>query len=107
MICSHFGHDKSIEIRKYAALPPGVSPIRLYAGDGVSDLSAARECNLLFSKRGKDLTTYCVREKVSFEIFDDWTSIHATVKKLVDGEMTVEQAAAEGMKNFEEGGNKI
>ena len=47
------GHDKSVEIRKYSALPG--RPIMLYAGDGVSDLSAARETDLLFAKAGKGI----------------------------------------------------
>lgn len=49
---SHFGHDKSLEIKPYAALPEGERPILLYAGDGVSDLSAAAETDLLFAKKG-------------------------------------------------------
>lgn len=49
---SHFGHDKSLEIRKYAALPEGQRPVMFYAGDGVSDLSAAKETDLLFAKKG-------------------------------------------------------
>jgi 2-hydroxy-3-keto-5-methylthiopentenyl-1-phosphate phosphatase len=49
---SHFGHDKSIEIRQYAKLPDGIRPTMFYAGDGVSDLSAAKETDLLFAKKG-------------------------------------------------------
>ena len=49
---SHFGHDKSIEIRQYAKLPDSIRPIMFYAGDGVSDLSAAKETDLLFAKKG-------------------------------------------------------
>lgn len=49
---SGFGHDKSREIKPYAELPANVRPILLYAGDGVSDLSAARETDLLFAKKG-------------------------------------------------------
>lgn len=49
---SHFGHDKSLAIKPYAALPPNERPILLYAGDGVSDLSAASETDLLFAKKG-------------------------------------------------------
>jgi 2,3-diketo-5-methylthio-1-phosphopentane phosphatase len=45
------GHDKSIEIRKYSSLPG--RPIMFYAGDGVSDLSAAKETDLLFAKADK------------------------------------------------------
>jgi 2-hydroxy-3-keto-5-methylthiopentenyl-1-phosphate phosphatase len=50
---SHFGHDKSIEIRKYSSLPDKVRPTMFYAGDGVSDLSAAKETDLLFAKQGR------------------------------------------------------
>jgi 2-hydroxy-3-keto-5-methylthiopentenyl-1-phosphate phosphatase len=49
---SHFGHDKSIEIRQYAKLPDTQRPTMFYAGDGVSDLSAAKETDLLFAKKG-------------------------------------------------------
>jgi len=50
---SHFGHDKSIEIRKYSSLPDSYRPTMFYAGDGVSDLSAAKETDLLFAKKGR------------------------------------------------------
>jgi 2,3-diketo-5-methylthio-1-phosphopentane phosphatase len=50
---SHFGHDKSLEIKPYAALPADKRPTLLYAGDGMSDLSAARETDLLFAKKGQ------------------------------------------------------
>jgi 2-hydroxy-3-keto-5-methylthiopentenyl-1-phosphate phosphatase len=50
--CSGFGHDKSLTIRPYAKLPADKRPTMFYAGDGVSDLSAARETDLLFAKKG-------------------------------------------------------
>ena len=49
---SHFGHDKSLEIAPYHALPDEDRPVMFYAGDGVSDLSAAKETDLLFAKKG-------------------------------------------------------
>ena len=53
---SHFGHDKSLTIRPYREHfqnnPNEPRPILLYAGDGVSDLSAASETDLLFAKKG-------------------------------------------------------
>jgi 2-hydroxy-3-keto-5-methylthiopentenyl-1-phosphate phosphatase len=48
---SHFGHDKSLEIRPYKELPADQKPVMFYAGDGVSDLSAAKETDLLFAKK--------------------------------------------------------
>jgi 2-hydroxy-3-keto-5-methylthiopentenyl-1-phosphate phosphatase len=52
---SSFGHDKSLEIRPYANLPEGERPTLFYAGDGVSDLSAAKETDLLFAKAGRGI----------------------------------------------------
>lgn len=53
---SGFGHDKSLAIRPYAKhfadRLDEPRPTMLYAGDGVSDLSAARETDLLFAKKG-------------------------------------------------------
>lgn len=49
---SGFGHDKSLTIRPYAELPAAQRPTMFYAGDGVSDLSAAKETDLLFAKKG-------------------------------------------------------
>jgi len=76
---SGFGHDKSREIRPYANLPADKRPTMFYAGDGVSDLSAARETDLLFAKKGRDLVTYCVKEDVPFTVFEDWESITQNV----------------------------
>lgn len=80
---SDFGHDKSLTLRPYAELPEEKRPWMFYAGDGVSDLSAAEETDLLFAKRGKDLVTYCVKKEVPFTLFDDWSEIHRTVEEIV------------------------
>ncbi|KAG5912770.1 hypothetical protein E4U53_005172 [Claviceps sorghi] len=64
-----------------------------YAGDGVSDLSAARETDLLFAKADKDLVTYCETEKVPFVTFRDWSSISQTVKDIAAGRISVQDAA--------------
>lgn len=61
---SPHGHDKSVEIRKYSSLPEGQRPTMFYAGDGISDLSAAKETDLLFAKagKGKDIFVYNLHE---------------------------------------------
>ena len=57
---SSFGHDKALEIRPYANLPDDKRPVLFYAGDGVSDLSAAKETDLLFAKAGRGmLANHC------------------------------------------------
>ena len=80
---SDFGHDKSLTLRPYAQLSEKQRPTMFYAGDGVSDLSAAKETDLLFAKDGCDLATFCVRQNVPFTTFKDWNSITATVKKIL------------------------
>lgn len=69
---SDFGHDKSICIKPYAKHPRGQRPHLFYCGDGVSDLSAARETDLLFAKEGMDLITYCQKEKIPYTEFRDF-----------------------------------
>lgn len=90
---SGFGHDKSLEIRPYANLPEGQRPVLFYAGDGVSDLSAAKETDLLFAKQGRDLITYCENEKVPFRTFENFYDILETVKAIVEGKLSVTDAA--------------
>lgn len=90
---SHFGHDKSLEIRPYAALPADQRPTLLYAGDGVSDLSAAEHTDLLFAKKGHDLITFCERQKLPFTVFEDWSTILATTKDILAGKTSTETIA--------------
>lgn len=70
----------------------------LYAGDGVSDLSAARESDLLFAKEGQDLVTYCEREGIPFTTFSDWTDIERETKQIFSGEKSVKRLATEGLQ---------
>jgi len=99
---SGFGHDKSLTIRPYAekiaTMPPHEQPTLMFAGDGVSDLSAARETDLLFAKAGKDLITYCEREGIPFTPFDDWSSILQTTKEVYAGKKSVKKVAEEGLQ---------
>ena len=113
---SGFGHDKSLTIRPFVKHfeqhQEESKPIFLYAGDGisrhadrflkkvtdkaigVSDLSAAKETDLLFAKKGLDLVTYCEREHIPYELFEDWSSIKATTMDLLDGKTTTQAVAA-------------
>ncbi|GIJ81803.1 hypothetical protein Asppvi_000306 [Aspergillus pseudoviridinutans] len=102
---SHFGHDKSLEIKPYAALPVDKRPTLLYAGDGVSDLSAAAETDLLFARKGHDLVTYCEREGMPFTTFESWETILATTKDILSGKVSLKKVAEEGLKKVHEEGN--
>jgi 2-hydroxy-3-keto-5-methylthiopentenyl-1-phosphate phosphatase len=99
-----FGHDKSLTIRPYRKhfdeRPGEKRPVMLFAGDGVSDLSAARETDRLFAKKGRgehprrccghsaplirpDLVTYCEREGVPFTRFGNWNDILEETKAIL------------------------
>ncbi|KEF53409.1 uncharacterized protein A1O9_10384 [Exophiala aquamarina CBS 119918] len=100
---SGFGHDKSLTIRPYAdaiaKMPHNDDrPTLLYAGDGVSDLSAARETDLLFAREGQDLVTYCERSGIPFTTFQTWASILEETKDIYEGRKTVKKLAEEGLK---------
>jgi 2,3-diketo-5-methylthio-1-phosphopentane phosphatase len=96
---SSFGHDKSLTIRPYAKaiakLSENERTTLLYAGDGVSDLSAARETDLLFAKEGHDLIVYCEREGIPFTTFNDWSGILQETKDIYEGKKSVKKVAAE------------
>ena len=64
-------------------------PLLFYNGDGVSDLSAAKETDLLFAKHGKDLIKYCVRERIPYTEFNDFQDILSKVSKIIDGEKKI------------------
>jgi 2-hydroxy-3-keto-5-methylthiopentenyl-1-phosphate phosphatase len=70
--------------------------IFVFCGDGVSDISAAKHCDLLFARNGKDLVTYCTRHNIPFIGFDSFEEIHSVVQNLVDGKTRLEKDAATG-----------
>lgn len=86
-----FGHDKSRAIRPYReARSSDSEQLLFYCGDGVSDLSAAKETDLLFAKRGKDLVTYCQRENVPFTQFDSFKDILGDIKSILNKSKTID-----------------
>ena len=92
---SGFGHDKAKSIKEYLTshgyemMQTHQDPLLFYNGDGVSDLSAAKETDLLFAKHGKDLIKYCVRERIPYTEFNDFQDILSKVSKIIDGEKKI------------------
>ncbi|KAK0658065.1 HAD-like domain-containing protein [Cercophora newfieldiana] len=85
---SEYGHDKGSAIMPYAKHFEGMKgtggsrSILLFAGDGVSDLSALEQTDLLFAKRGGDLVDYCRRKQAPFTEFSNWDCILKTTQDL-------------------------
>lgn len=74
------GHDKAQSINEYkdAARQEsenGTVPMIVFIGDGVSDLPAAREADVLFARRGLRLEEYCIEHKIEHFAFDTFSDI--------------------------------
>ncbi|WWD19235.1 hypothetical protein CI109_103693 [Kwoniella shandongensis] len=84
---SGFGHDKSQAILPYRDLPH--RPTLFFCGDGVSDLSAAKHADLLFTKvlpnGHSDLKTFCERENIPHVAFTDFNKVLERVQEVVAG----------------------
>ncbi|KAJ3363280.1 hypothetical protein GGF32_004547 [Allomyces javanicus] len=81
---TNHGHDKAASIRALLALHDDTAPrpLVVFAGDGVSDISCARECDVLFAKRGKDLEAYCQKNAIPHTAFDSFAEILAALQAL-------------------------
>ncbi|KAK6454399.1 HAD-like domain-containing protein [Scheffersomyces xylosifermentans] len=86
---SPFGHDKSNSIKEYLekhGYNSTNTPLLFYCGDGVSDISAAKETNLLFAKHGKDLIKYSIREKIPYTEFNNFADILSKITSIIDAD---------------------
>lgn len=94
---SGFGHDKSQSIIPYRNIPS--TPTIFFAGDGVSDLSAARHADLLFTKvtaeGNTDLLQYCINEGIPHVPFSHFDTVLEKVKLVVGGQKTTQQIIQE------------
>ncbi|KAF2220855.1 2,3-diketo-5-methylthio-1-phosphopentane phosphatase [Elsinoe ampelina] len=92
---TELGHDKALSINEYkesAKLESedGTIPMIVFIGDGVSDLPAAREADVLFARRGLALEEYCVANKLPYIPYDTFADIQREVIKIakIDDEKT-------------------
>lgn len=85
---TELGHDKALSIteaREAAHLEceDGTIPLIVFIGDGVSDLPAARQADVLFARRGLRLEEYCVENKIPYIPFDTFADIQREVEKIM------------------------
>ncbi|CAJ2503133.1 Uu.00g105270.m01.CDS01 [Anthostomella pinea] len=85
---TELGHDKALSIaeaRKEAetlCADDGTVPLIVFIGDGVSDLPAARNADVLFARRGLRLEEYCVENKIAYIPFDTFADIQREIEKI-------------------------
>ena len=84
---SDLGHDKALSITEYREgakmrSDNGTIPMIVFIGDGVSDLPAAREADVLFARRGLRLEEYCIENKLAHIPFDTFADIQREVIKI-------------------------
>lgn len=65
-----------------AECDPDEIPMIIFIGDGVSDLPAAREADVLFARRGLALDDYCRENNIPFIPFDTFSDIKAEIEKI-------------------------
>ncbi|KAH8893210.1 putative 2,3-diketo-5-methylthio-1-phosphopentane phosphatase [Thozetella sp. PMI_491] len=86
---TELGHDKALSIqeaRREAELEceDGTIPLIVFIGDGVSDLPAAREADVLFARRGLRLEEYCQENKISYIPFDTFADIQKKLQEIME-----------------------
>jgi len=82
------GHDKAASIKEYRTTASsesedGSCPLVVFVGDGVSDLPAAREADVLFARKGLRLEEYCIEHKISYIPFSTFADIEREIRKII------------------------
>lgn len=78
-----FGHDKQQSIDDFVkqTYGDGEKGLLFYCGDGVSDISASKSCDVLFAKKGLDLVDICQSEGIPCIEFETFSDILSTIKQ--------------------------
>ncbi|KAF2767990.1 hypothetical protein EJ03DRAFT_275149 [Teratosphaeria nubilosa] len=84
---TELGHDKALSINEYRdkakiESEDGTIPMIIFIGDGVSDLPAAREADLLFARRGLALEEYCVLNRIPYLPYDSFADIQREIIRI-------------------------
>jgi 2,3-diketo-5-methylthio-1-phosphopentane phosphatase len=98
------GHDKAASIqhaRGQASDTDGDQPpMIIFIGDGVTDLPAARECDVLLARRGLRLEEYCIEHNIAHIPFDTFRDIQAEVARIVkDGRKSTKETDIPKFRN--------
>lgn len=84
------GHDKALSIQEARASAEadlagedGTIPLIVFIGDGVSDLPAARQADVLFARRGLRLEEYCVENGIAYLPFDTFAGVQTELAHIM------------------------
>lgn len=85
---SEAGHDKALSVNEARIqardlCDEGQVPLIVFIGDGVSDLPAAREADVLFARRGLRLEEYCQEHNIPYIPFDTFADIKREVQNIL------------------------
>ena len=86
---TELGHDKALSVQEARAdaeltCDDGTIPLIVFIGDGVSDLAAAREADVLFARKGLRLEEYCVENKIQYIGFDTFADIEKEIRAIME-----------------------
>lgn len=81
------GHDKAMSVNlaraeAQAECLPDEMPLIVFIGDGVSDLAAAREADVLFARRGLRLEEFCIENGIPYTPFDSFADVKREVEAI-------------------------
>ncbi|KAM0335855.1 hypothetical protein ACHAQA_000905 [Verticillium albo-atrum] len=86
---NEMGHDKALSMAEARANAEaslvgddGSVPLIVFIGDGVSDLPAARQADVLFARRGLRLEEYCQENAIAYTPFDTFAEIQSEIEKI-------------------------
>lgn len=85
---TEMGHDKALsvnearDVAKYEC-NDGQVPLIVFIGDGVSDLPAAREADVLFAKKGLKLEEYCIQNNIGYIGFESFADVQREVEAIM------------------------
>lgn len=86
---NELGHDKAQSMQEARAeaemaCEDGTIPLIVFIGDGVSDLPAARQADVLFARRGLRLEEYCIENGIAYAPFDTFADIQRELLAVMD-----------------------
>lgn len=92
---SPLGHDKARSVQDWkAGVKEEPMPKIVFIGDGVSDLAAASQADILFARKGLALEDFCIEHMIPYIPYDRFKDIIHDVQRLVRGNRYHDKEAA-------------